>query len=92
MPNAIYLPFWQFVFCIIIKNNRPRMKLPVTTFFLTYTNKSLDLEENAHEQRGKQNKAGNKTNINTFLYQNQNFISISRKNIVPLWNIFCCKK
>ena len=24
------------------------------------------MEENAHEQRGKQNKAGNNTNINTF--------------------------
>ena len=38
------------------------------------------MEENAHEQRGKQNKAGNSTNINTFPCQNQNIICLSRSN------------
>ena len=48
------------------------------------------MEENAQEaarkerrkQRGKQHKYQHK--YHTFPYQNQNFISISRKNIVPL--------
>ena len=39
------------------------------------------------KRRGKQNKAGNNINIKTFPYQNQNFISISRKIIVPLMEI-----
>ena len=53
---------------------------------MTYTNKSLDLEENAQEatrkERGKQHKYQLK--YQNIPYQNQNFISISRKNIVPL--------
>lgn len=58
-----------------------------TKKILTYTNKSLDLEENAHEQRGKQNKAGNNTNINTFPYQNQILLAYLEK-ILYLYGIF----
>ena len=51
-----------------------------------YGTKSLDLEENAQEatrkERGKQHKYQLK--YHNIPYQNQNFISISRKNIVPL--------
>ena len=62
-------------------------------FFLTYTNESLELEENAQEATWKtaeennirkQDKEEVDTKINIFPCQNQNFISISRKIIVPL--------
>ena len=48
------------------------------------------LRKERREQREKQHKYQH--NYQNIPYQNQNFISISRKNIVPLWYIFCYRK
>lgn len=48
------------------------------------------MEENAQEATRKATQFQLK--YQNIPYQNQNFISISRKNIVPMWYIFCCKK
>ena len=56
--------------------------IKVTTFFWHKQINPLDLEENAQEATRKATQFQRK--YHTFPYQNQNFISISRKNIVPL--------